>query len=360
MSKNNSQEMHEVKRRSKKRFCNFKKKIEGGLTLPNLEVSEKASIQALCGYEGGCEHMLASNMPLRWDAARALKSALFKHRKERPKGRRQYYFGTFIDDCGNTSDRSPLVRLREIKDKAYRALKALGLHAVAVIEVHPLMNYPAGGEGRMLLFHVHFIAWSDESFDPSLASAQLNASSAWKNSLGADPVQIKEIGASRDQLATVAYYLLKPPHSAKNRMPSKKDQARFLLMDTIEGYRPELALRLVEGLSQLDLRDTIFGVNAGGKIRQEVRSRIQKKHQEKLKSGVLLDSAFDIWLFWLNLRRKFGSENYLPFRFQGPSIGPSATRLRPPKLPKPRKRRPGSNQRRLSRRRPQKRSRLRL
>lgn len=346
MLKNNLNEQKSPRARARWRFKAMKKKILKALELPKLNDADREAIRTFCGYGSPNETFLASDMELRWIGARALKDAMIAHRKLRDTDKREYYFGTLIDDSGITSDRVPLVRICELRDKVYRLLKSLGLNAICVIEVHPLMNHPGGGEGRLLLFHAHFVAWSDNLIDADAIAKEVNASSAWNCALGADPLNIKKIGPDKCDLLKVCYYLLKPPHSAKNRMPSESKEGAYRLMDTTKGYRPELALRVVEGLSQIDLRDTIFGVNEGASIRQEVRSAIQRAHHERLKQGSPLPSSFDVWQFWYMLRKRFGSANYIPYRIQGKGIFPAPTKLRSPAP----KRRRGSNQRRLAKR----------
>ena len=353
MTKNNSNNSQSPRKIAKKRFKTFKKKINKACKLPNLENSDKDTILSFCGYGDPCEEILASNMPLRWEAAQALRNAMIEHRKNRSSNDREYYLGTFIDDSGITSDRVPLVRQRELRDKTYRVLKTAGLHAIGVIEAHPLMNYPGGGDGRSLLFHVHFIAWSDNVLSPGDLEKSVNNSRGWSCQLGASPAKIQALPPKKKDLSQVSYYLLKPPHSAKNRMAANDNPDAFRLMDTIKGYRPELALRVIEAYSQIDLRDTIFGVNEGADIRQKVREEITKFHSEALKSGSPIPKSFDIWLYWYNLRQRFGSDNFLPFRFQGNSVFPSPAKSRPSRH----RRRPGNNQRRLAKRRVKKLSR---
>ena len=307
-----------------------------------MDESMAVKLCALTGISGCVEPLVASDMALRWFAAKSLKSIMLAHRKSRKKSERQYVMGTLADDIGNTSDRCPIVALKLIRDKAYRALSSVGLNAIVVIEVHPLMNYPGQGQGRLLMFHAHFIAWGDERIDPEITAAVIKASGAWSNALGADPVYIKEIEDTSVDLAKVAYYLLKPPHSAKNRMSDQKRPGKFLLMDTTTGYRPELAVRVLEGLTQIDFTETIFGVNKGTKIRQDLRSAVRDWHRERLKGGAIIDSSVDLWRMWLDWRASAGSKNFLPYRFFGGGVMPQATKLG---LPKPRRHTPASRMR---------------
>lgn len=356
MSKNISQRNDKPLDRAKSRFKTFKKKLKTALALPKLKESDRETIEALCGFGRPLETLPASDLGLRWVGAKALKEAMLYHRDARRTDQREYFLGTLIDDCGITSDRVPTVRLDELRSKTYRTLKAANLDAICVIEVHPLMNLPGGGEGRTLLFHVHFLAWSSESIDAERLAEQISMSPGWSCKLGAPPAKIEMIKPTKRDLARVCYYLLKPPHSAKNRMPSKTKPGQHLLMDTVEGYRPELALRVIEGYSQIDLRDTIFGVNGGSKTRQVVHAAIQSSHKARTAAGNPTPSTFDTWLFWYELRQRFGSSNYLPFRFVGKSLMPV---LRAAKR-RPAKSRPGRNQRRLKQRRVKKRSRKTL
>lgn len=337
MLKNNSRTLQGEKKIARKRFKKMEKLLEIATHKMSGEMSQ--NLNALSGNGACVEALVASDMALRWVGAKALKSEILRHRRGRKKGNRQYVFGTLADDTGNTSDRCPVVALKQIRDKAYRAIKSVGLHAVVVIEVHPLMNHPGQGMGRTLMYHAHFIGWSDELINPEIMAGVMQAAGSWSNSLGADPVHIKEIGDSAADLAAVAYYVLKPPHSAKNRMPNDKKPGKFLLMDTIKGYRPELLVRVLEGLSQIDFTETIFGVNDGGLIRQAVRRRVTDWHRNRIKGGVALDSSVDVWRMWHEWRQSVGSKNFLAYRIFGGSLMPQASKIRQA----PRKRgRPGS------------------
>jgi hypothetical protein len=306
--------MKEVKawaREKQKKFARLLRKA-----CKKMTEDERAVVMALLGLESCAEHLLASDMKARWEAAKILVERMLSHRTG-ASSKMQYYLVTLCEEQGNVSDRAPLVPLKDLKDKVYRSLKSLGLNAIGFIEVHALMNHPGNGEGRTLLFHVHLIAWTSRPFDPEAAARTLVNSGAWKNSLGADPVNFKKVGDRPEDLAAVSHYVLKPQHSAKNRMESSKTPGKFLLMDTEKGYRPELAMRLTEGQSQVELLDTIFGVLDGTKVRQGLRAELMKWHRQRIKGGVKVDSAFDIWRWWYDYRKSNGSQNYLPYRFFG-------------------------------------------
>lgn len=309
----------EAREVAKKRIRIYRKKALEGAAHAKLSKTDTDFVKALLGVKGfRCERLLGSDGQARWKASSLLSQAMLDHREQQaPDSVRTYIFGTFVDDIGITSDRSPIVQLKAIKDKVYRALKSLDLSAVAVVEVHPLMNYPGGGEGRSLLFHAHVIAWNEGPFDCEKAADQLNKSHGWKCSLDAPPVDMREITDLAPGLPAVAHYALKPPHSAKNQMPSKKKPGKYLLMNTLKGYRPEFALRLAEGLSQIELLDLVFAVGDGAPIRQSVRADLMKWQRSRPTPRVLVSSQQDVWRRWFEIRQKHGSTNYLPFRYVG-------------------------------------------
>ena len=302
--------------------------------LPSLKLNEAQAkiIHALMALEGCFEFLLASDSVARLKAGKLLGWLFRRHRKGRPPGS-QYYLATFVDDVGSTSDRSPIVALKALRDKVYRALSAANINAVCVIEVHPLMNYPGGGEGRTLLFHVHAICWLMEGADAEACINKLLATKGWSNALGAAPIDVKPIQDTPDDLERVSHYLWKAPYSAKNRMPHAKQPDRFLLMDTTSGYRPELALRVLEGLSQIQLIDCMFGVLDGTKVRQDFRSNLTRWHRKRFKACAPVESSFDIWQFWRDLRQRAGSSNFAPYRFIGGGILPRPSKIRKAKSP---------------------------
>ncbi len=61
-----------------------------------------------------------------------------------------YFFLTLIDDSGVTSDRSPEARIKYLKEKVVRSLRNTTFDAIAMVEKHPVMNYPR--KGRAIFF----------------------------------------------------------------------------------------------------------------------------------------------------------------------------------------------------------------
>ena len=213
------------------------------------------------------------------------------------------------------------------------------------------MNYPGGGKGRSLLFDGHAIAWSKEPFDHIAAERDLNGSRAWRCDLGAAPVKIIPIKNTKRDLVQTAYYLIKMPHSAKIRSPKKGKPGEFRLRDVIKGYRSEFAFRTFEGLTQMKLIDTLFGVGDGKALRQNVRRELERWHRSRSTAGTIVPANFDTWAFWFRLRRQLGSANLLPYRFDQLAAPAKAPRAPKPVKQPPKPRRPHSKMVEAARRR---------
>ena len=296
----------------------FRKKIKKAVSSMKLPDSTAKNILAAVGVGGHSKRLCWSDTDVRKEASSCLWGLVQQHRKSGPK-ERCYYFATFVDDSGNTSDRLPVIRMSTFFQKVNRAIRRLGLPGLVVGEIAPLMNFPQGGKGRTLMLHSHALLWSDVPFDPVEAERQLNGNGSWHCEFGAQPVDIERIGRKKEDLERVIAYMFKPPHCAKNLRADKASDGRMKMVDTTEGYRPELALRMLEGLSQVDFFDVVYGVNHGTKLRQGLRERLREWHRQRASDGWIVAENFDFWACWAELRREKGSKNYFPFRFIGGS-----------------------------------------
>lgn len=309
------------------RFVAYENMISTYTSKTVKDIKRVTTIFALLGLRGRSLLMLSSDMQLRREAGRALSKIINSFRADKPSAR--IMFVTLIDDSGNTSDRVPLFDLAALKAKGYRTLKQLRLHGILIAECHPIINYPAGGIGRTLSWHLHGIVWTyEKELDLKELAKSLARTGSWKCSLGAAPTSIQHIADDDEDRERVAHYLFKPPHSAKNLMPSKQKPGRMLLMDTVAGYRKELAFRMLEGHSQLELMNLIGAVGEGARVRQQLRSSLTEWHRARPITGKIIPGGRDIWRFWFVLRAKLGSRLYMPYRFEGGGM-----KLRDVKLP---------------------------
>lgn len=255
-----------------------------------------------------------------------------------------FYHLTLLADEGMMSDRTPSFALRLLKGKANRAMRMAGLEGFYVVEVQPLMNWPQKGEGRTLLGHVHLLGWkkrdapnnSAEDIRSELGYHKRRRNMAWSSMFGAAPIEVQAI---TEDLGCPAYwvaYLLKMPHDAKNRVERKEEAqrngtAKYKLMSTLSGYRPELAMRLFELFAQLPLFAAVGGVGAGdamlGRCKNKVMLWDEERRAEWGRHGRETVPAFNERKFWERTHKRRRAR-YRHFFIDGPTIGRRASRRR--------------------------------
>lgn len=130
---------------------------------------------------------------------------------------------------------------------------------------------------------------------------------------------------------------MKAPHDAKRLKKKKKKagvaralgapEAKF--RSTIKGYRPELAMRLFELFSQLDLFGLTGGVGAGAAILTRSRNRVRlwdkQRHAEWVREGIETIPPFDERKLWERTHKQRRAE-YQPFFIDGPTIAERVAR----------------------------------
>lgn len=217
---------------------------------------------------------------------------------------------TFIDQIGVTSDRNPVMRVCALKRKIDKAVRHLGLSALVFIEVQPLLNYPAGGDGRTLLLHAHALCWGETSRRVfQKAVKKLNKSRSWQNEFGAQPVKARQL-KTFDDVLRIACYVAKLPHDGKIRVPIGCGNWRF--RPVLKGYPDRLALRIGEGLSHYSIFDAVFSVGAGRLYRLEWKRRLVEWHQIRL-NRIGTGLSFDVAAFWRRGRSNRRSGYEKPF-----------------------------------------------
>ena len=160
-------------------------------------------------------------------------------------------------------------------------------------------------------------------FEPKAEEARINGSASWSNSFGAKPCKIVPMTDEQGQIDWLAYYILKVPYDAKNRMPDNKRPGRHILMQTTAGYRPELALRVFEGLTHFDLPEVLFGVGEGSAIRTQWRAKLLTWHRSR-SAERQPEPPFDVEAFWNDVRRVNGSKNFAPYQIMAGSARPAS------------------------------------
>ncbi|GGD59268.1 hypothetical protein GRI62_00860 [Erythrobacter arachoides] len=283
----------------------FANKVKEYAKIHKAPKPDMAMFDEALGYGRLCNSLLASDLTLRKKSGEFLGSALEKLKLSNPE--LKFQFWTFTHDRGHTSDREPTIDIKFLRASADKVLRNLGLAGIYVVEVQGLGNHSLEGEGRMIMVHIHAITWSVDPPDLVMVERELNASKHWHNGLGADPVCVDEVIDAKADLKYLAYYLFKPPFDVK-MMENRQRGPR--LKSTLKGYRPEFAVRLLELLSQFDLRELVRASGDGKLIRTEWCRRLNYWHRsrEQWADGKLPAYYFDD--FWDRYRVKKKRKTY--------------------------------------------------
>ena len=229
----------------------------------------------------------------------------------------QWVHITLLADEFQLSERSPALALKRLKGKAYKEIQDLGLNALIWLDVDPLPNHPQGGKGGTFLFHVHALGFTDKEIDIDAARAKLERSRSWSCCLEADPTNLKQLRRKKGTAGWWARYGAKPPAKAKNRRVQADGSVK--LWWTSKGYRPQIAMRLVEGLSQMALMDTLSGVGEGKDLREDIRRKLMEWHRGRRPDQKRV-KVFNVRSFFKRLWRVTRVKAYECWRIVGASV----------------------------------------
>ncbi len=319
MARNNRKDLRERKtaphtrkatkkkaKESARKFADKVRRYVDGCNAPKVDL---ALFGEALGYGPVSNTMFASDLRLRLKSMDFLGTALESLRRENPD--LEFHFWTLTHERGHTSDREPVIDLKFIRSSVDKALRQYQLSGIYVVEVQGLGNHPAKGDGRTIMVHAHAITWSPGLFDAASAENELNSSEAWSNDLGAAPVIIKPIEDRPDELDYMAFYLFKPPHDVKMKENRKRGER---LRSTEKGYRPEFAARMLELLSQIELKEIVRSSLEGKAIRSLWQRRLASwnRSREKWTEGKLPLNYYDS--LWERYRGKKKQKAYSRFR----------------------------------------------
>lgn len=293
-------------------FAEYPVLIGNGLKRWDTTYRQRKKLAAVIGQGALRQDLYLSDMPARKKLSRLLQKHGRRRLAQTIDG--EIYFMTFAEDCGVSSDRTPYIALKKLRGKVDRAARMMGISMIAMMEIQPIMNHPQKGKGRTLLLNVHAIAIAKSKKKMRLAMEKINKSRAWKVALGILPVHRKKAGRTKADARRMFAYMAKVPTDAKNLMPNNRKPGRHLLMSTKAGYRPELALRIHEALSQIRICDVLF---TSGPALRAVRTAVKRDlvswHKARLETHSFNPIDFDAAELWKELRKENGSKHFQPF-----------------------------------------------
>src|ERR1044072_2106735 len=289
----------------------FRSLYTQGLQRWELDRETAGALAIATGKRGMSEALLLSNGKVRLEATSIMTDVIkaFWAKTRYIRGRK-WWLITFVSDCGNALEYRPVVNTESFRRKVYRML-----HKVDLDAFQALTNFPNNGDGRSLMFHAHALAWTDDpDFDEAALERQLCASGSMRHWLGAKTVRITEIPPTERHIKWRCHYLLKAPFvgnylKRSNETPSGYDLANAKV-------RSDLAVRLLECLTQLEITQMVWGIRGGKALTREWRRRLKQWHARQCRRpGRTLAKDYDIAGLWKNVRRSRRNNKHKPFRF---------------------------------------------
>lgn len=282
--------LRDARKYLKKNSEAYRDSITEAIEAQNLSNKQKKKFEALLGLQPYAGKLLASDMEAKAEMGRQFISLVASHHQQFPK---QRFFGiTMMSDEFRVSKKEPVLWLKRLVRKSDKTIRMLcdehGLiGGIGIVEPVFVLNPPDKRQPEYP-FHVHALVWAEEDFDLKAAKHALREQSHWTSSLGLDPIRIKELTEDRCHPSWWAYYMSKSPVDAGNIV--EQSNGLFKVRKTLEGYRPDAKLRLLEGLSQSYLQDFIFAVKDGKFIRDPLMRRTKEArklvHPDKKKVDV--------------------------------------------------------------------------
>lgn len=249
-----------------RRGTRFKNWMEETIQLLQIEDDRRRQLMALLGIHGHCAGLPASDITARSQAMQIFYSVVDEYMRYNVPNDTPKLLGTWTCDTGLTADDRPHLRLKAFKAKTYQQIRSTGLHAIGVIEIQPITNYPFQGTNTLSM-HAHGIAWGNTPGTARKAAVKkTNHSRAWLNHLEADPVQLNMPERIKGGFLGWLCYMWDNPDYAKRVRYWRNGKTS--LANHVKTYPAGLALRIMEGLSYYSLPNLAFSVGDGKYLRR--------------------------------------------------------------------------------------------
>lgn len=259
---------------------------------------DRGLLDTITGATLYAPNQLASNLRLRASVSHRLINEFDQLATEHPE--RRFCLTTLFHDGWLTYDRDTYLWLGNIRAKSSDVMKLAGFDGYfGMVEVQA-MSESVRDLGRILLPHVHFIAWSDSSnFKFSAAEEEMRASGLLYSRLGADTADIQV--RSDTHPSNLAAYVAKAPCVAKRRAPDRMKPSGFRLDNS--RLAPAAALRVLEVLSHVYLDELMIGAGDGLAIRSMLKSHISRYAKRDI-------DVEDVSRVWERCRKLSHTDNF--------------------------------------------------
>jgi hypothetical protein len=269
---------------------------------------------ALLGLNQHVDELTLADAQARKEALQILFDVAEQHIPQLIPDGTPLYHVTLCDDIGLTTDRDPIIRLSQFRRKVDKAIRALGLSGFAIIEIQVLFDYPSNGR-HTLMVNAHVLGWGHMSRRKfRAAKKKVNTSRSWSNRFGAKPIKTRRLKNGLEDALQIICYQTKAPLGGKRFVPRPGHPGEYRFQTTMTGFTDEVALRLIEGLSQISIFDAVFCIGDAKHIRKVWKADLVKWHRQRSEMGKGPIKDFDRAKLWKRIRRANGQTIYKPFQ----------------------------------------------
>ena len=143
---------------------------------------------------------------------------------------------------------------------------------------------------------------------------KLNKSRSWSNSFGALPIKTRRLKNGLEDALQIICYQIKAPLGGKRLVPRPGHPGEYRFQSTMTGFTDEVALRLIEGLSQIGIFDAVFCIGDAKHLRKIWKTKFVEWHWERSEMGQGPIEDFDRAKLWKRIRRANAQKLYRPFQ----------------------------------------------
>ena len=215
------------------------------------------------------------------------------------------WFITIIGDNMLSSELRPELDVYSITIAIAKLIRDTpGISAFGVLEIQPCHNHSiTGGTDATFMGNFHLVAYGPK-FEKEEFRKRVEGK--FKSTL-AKPVDIKEVGATKNDALRAASYLFKIPNKSKSRIVTIEDGVEKARHDRERPIRADLHLRTLDILSRIPARSLMIGVGDGLKVKRKILAKMrefERKNRVNADEKISYDDVPEIWSdFWERTKR---------------------------------------------------------
>lgn len=216
---------------------------------------------------------------------------------------------TFIFNDTFVEAAAPTIFLYRIKDRIRNALYEANLHGIMFLEFEytKVPTEPGHSSTPKICVHAHGWIWPDDkNFKRRKVEKQLNSKRGFEPVFGKPSVKLKSRKYhDRQSLIRMSEYVLKRPGGIKriSRKAREDGKSTYRIRHNTEGWSGNIAVRMMELYSQIDITELCFTAGDGKHLRSAWKSKMRVYFRHAKGKRV---NASEVGVFWEKVgKRKF-------------------------------------------------------